>query len=192
MLHYCPQIWCSDNTDAIDRLYIQHGTSFGYPAVSVGSHVSICPNHQTGRTTPFETRGVVAAAGTFGYELDPAQLTGEERAAVKEQIAAYKADAALVRDGLYYRLSDPAKDVCCAWAFVAEDGSAARLSAVLREKHANEPAHYIRLRSLTPGARYRARETGRVYSADALMDAGRPLPLDCGEYGSFTLHLKRE
>lgn len=192
MLHYCPQIWCSDNTDAIDRLFIQHGTSFGYPAVSVGSHVSICPNHQTGRTTPFETRGAVAAAGTFGYELDPAQLTGEECAAVKTQIAAYKADAALVHDGFYYRLSDPAKDVCCAWVFVAEDGSEARLSAVLREKHANEPAHYIRLRGLTPGARYRARETGRVYSADALMDAGLPLPLDCREYGSFTLHLERE
>ena len=134
----------------------------------------------------------MAAAGTFGYELDPAQLTGEECAAVKTQIAAYKADAALVHDGFYYRLSDPAKDVCCAWVFVAEDGSEARLSAVLREKHANEPAHYIRLRGLTPGARYRARETGRVYSADALMDAGLPLPLDCREYGSFTLHLERE
>ena len=97
-----------------------------------------------------------------------------------------------MHDGLYYRLSDPAKDVCCAWAFVAEDGSEARLSAVLREKHANEPAHYIRLRGLTPGARYRSRESGRLYSADALMDAGLPLPLDCREYGSFTLHLVRE
>ena len=65
-----PQIWCSDNTDAIDRLKIQYGTSFGYPISAMGAHVSVCPNHQSGRITPFETRGTVASSGTFGYELD--------------------------------------------------------------------------------------------------------------------------
>ena len=192
MLYYCPQIWCSDNTDAIDRLVIQHGSSFGYPAAAVGAHVSICPNHQTGRTVPLSTRGIVAAAGTFGYELDPAQLTKAECEEVRRQIRAYCEDAPLVRGGLYYRLSDPAKDAWCAWSFVSEDGSSALLGAVLREKHANAPAQYLRLRGLVPGARYRARETGKAYPADALMDAGLPLPLDCAEYGGFTLHLERE
>lgn len=192
MLYYCPQIWCSDNTDAIDRLVIQHGSSFGYPAAAVGAHVSICPNHQTGRTVPLSTRGIVAAAGTFGYELDPAQLTEAECEEVRRQIRAYCEDAPLVRGGLYYRLSDPAKDAWCAWSFVSEDGSSVLLGAVLREKHANAPAQYLRLRGLVPGARYRARETGKIYPADALTDAGLPLPLDCAEYGGFTLHLERE
>lgn len=79
MLYYTPQIWCSDNTDAINRLEIQYGTSFGYPISAVGSHVSAVPNHQTGRITPFHTRGVVASAGSFGYELDPALLSDEEK-----------------------------------------------------------------------------------------------------------------
>ena len=192
MLYYCPQIWCSDNTDAIDRLVIQHGSSFGYPAAAVGAHVSICPNHQTGRTVPLSTRGIVAAAGTFGYELDPAQLTEAECEEVRRQIRAYCEDAPLVREGLYFRLSDPAKDAWCAWSFVSEDGSSVLLGAVLREKHANAPAQYLRLRGLVPGARYRARETGKIYPADALTDAGLPLPLDCAEYGGFTLHLERE
>ena len=77
MLYYSPQIWCSDNTDALDRISIQYGTSFGYPVSAVGSHVSAVPNHQTGRITPFHTRGVIAMAGTFGYELDPKQLSEE-------------------------------------------------------------------------------------------------------------------
>ena len=79
MLFYTPQIWCSDNTDAADRLRIQYGTSFFYPVSAVGSHVSAVPNHQTGRSTPLHTRGIVAMAGIFGYELDPAKLTEEEK-----------------------------------------------------------------------------------------------------------------
>lgn len=79
MLHYTSQIWCSDDTDTIERLKIQYGTSFAYPVSAVGSHVSACPNHQTGRFVPFETRAAVAMAGTFGYELDPAKLSEEEK-----------------------------------------------------------------------------------------------------------------
>lgn len=79
MLYYTPQIWCSDDTDAIERLDIQYGTSFCYPVSTMGAHVSACPNHQTGRSVPLSTRATVAMAGTFGYELDPAKLTSEER-----------------------------------------------------------------------------------------------------------------
>ena len=86
MLYYTPQIWCSDNTDAVDRVRIQYGTSFGYPVSAVGSHVSAVPNHQTGRKTSLHTRGVCAMAGTFGYELDPAKMTDEERKEIREQI----------------------------------------------------------------------------------------------------------
>ena len=85
MLYYSPQIWCSDNTDAMNRLDIQYGTSFFYPISSVGAHVSACPNHQTGRSVPLSTRADVALAGSFGYELDLRLLSDEEKAQVKEQ-----------------------------------------------------------------------------------------------------------
>ena len=191
MLYYSPQIWCSDNTDAVDRLSIQYGTSFGYPASAVGAHVSACPNHQTGRVTPMRTRGTVAAAGTFGFELDPAKLSGEERAEVRRMIADCIRDADLVREGLYYRLNDPARSPFCAWAFVAGDGSRALISAVLTEKHANMPALYVRPRGLTPGALYRDADRGSVYPADALTDTGFPLPADMAQYDSFVLRLER-
>ena len=191
MLYYCPQIWCSDNTDAIDRLRIQYGSSFGYPASAIGAHVSACPNHQTGRTTPLSTRAVVAAAGTFGYELDPAKLSEAERAEIRRQIETFREDAELVQQGLYYRLNAPEAALCCAWAFVAEDGTRAIISAVLQEKHANMPAVYVRPRGLTPGAFYRDRASGRVYPADALMDMGLPLPLTLGQYDSVVWRLER-
>ncbi len=136
-------------------------------------------------------RGAVAAAGTFGFELDPAKLSGEERAEVRRMIAEYIRDAELVREGLYYRLSDPAQSPFCAWAFVAEDGGRALISAVLREKHGNMPALYVRPRGLTPGALYRDADSGRVYPADALADAGFPLPPDLAQYDSFVLRLER-
>ena len=90
MLYYTPQIWCSDDTDAIERIRIHHGTSFCYPLCTVGSHVSAVPNHQTGRTVDFRTRGIVAMGGSFGYELDPGRLTDEEKAEVRDQVRTYK------------------------------------------------------------------------------------------------------
>ena len=90
MLYYTPQIWCSDNSDAIDRLRIQYGTSFGYPVSAMGAHVSAVPNHQTGRITPLHTRGVVAMSGTFGYELDLLKLTEEEKDEVRSQIGEFR------------------------------------------------------------------------------------------------------
>lgn len=191
MLYYSPQIWCSDNTDAIDRLRIQYGTSFGYPASTVGAHVSACPNHQTGRSVPIETRGAVAAAGAFGYELDPAKLSEEERRAVRRQIRAYREDAELIREGLYYRLSDPLTADCCAWAFVSEDGERAMITAVLQALHGFMPPPYIRPRGLTPGALYRDRESGRCYPADALMDTGLPLPQGLRQFESFVWRLEK-
>ena len=150
-----------------------------------------CPNHQTGRTVPIETRGAVAAAGTFGYELDPAKLSDEERSAVRKQIAAYREDADLIREGLYYRLSDPLTADCCAWAFVSDDGGHAMVTAVLQALHGYMPPMYLRLRGLTPGALYRDRESGRVYGAGALMDAGLPLPQGMRQFESFVWRLDK-
>lgn len=192
MLYYTPQIWTSDNTDAHDRVSIQHGTSFGYPASAMGSHVSVCPNHITGRVTPLETRGAVAmAGGGFGYELDLMKLSAEECAEVQEQVAAHAEVERLVREGLYYRLSDPATDALGAWEFVSEDGGEALISAVLLRLEGCGVVPYVVPRGLTPGARYRELETGAVYHADALMAMGLPLSSLRTPDASATLRLER-
>ena len=169
MLYYTPQIWCSDNTDAADRLRIQYGTSFFYPVSAVGSHVSAVPNHQTGRITSLHTRGVVAMAGTFGYELDPGKLTEEEKAEIREQVKAYKRAASLIQTGDYYRLSDPFRDTCAAWAFVSENRDRVLLNAVMTEIHGNMPVSYVRLKGLEPETLYRDTKTGETYYGSALM-----------------------
>ena len=107
MLYYTPQIWCSDNTDAIDRLRIQYGTSFCYPVAAMGAHVSAVPNGQTGRSVPIETRGVVAMSGTFGYEMDLGKCTQEEKETAARQVQQYKNWWWLIGEGDYYRLTDP-------------------------------------------------------------------------------------
>lgn len=191
MLYYTPQIWCSDNTDAIDRLQIQYGTSFGYPASSVGSHVSAVPNHQTGRVTPLRTRGVVAMAGTFGYELNPGSLMDFEKEQVKEQIREYKQYARLIQDGLYYRLTDPTRQPVGAWEFVAEDGSEVLFSAVMQEIHGNMPVTYVRMKGLPSGSLYQEVHTGKVYASDALMEVGVPLPEQMGEYRAYQMWFRR-
>ena len=191
MLYYTPQIWCSDNSDAIDRLTIQYGTSFGYPASSVGAHVSACPNHQTGRITPLKTRGIVAMSGTFGYELDPAKMSDEEKSEVRSQIAMFHEYAELVQSGTYYRLTDPQRDQACAWEFVSADRDEALVCAVIMQNHGNNPTQYIRPRGLTSGAVYEDSRTGRKYAADALMDMGFPLPLPAGDAEGYLFHLLR-
>ena len=189
MLYYTPQIWCSDNTDAVDRLRIQYGTSFLYPISAVGSHVSAVPNHQTGRMTSLHTRGVVAMAGTFGYELDPGKLTDREKEEVKEQVARFKGYADLVREGDYYRLSDPFRDSCGAWMFVSRDGAKALVNVVMLEVHGNMPVTYVRLKGLKPEAVYEDAESRRRYSGAALMNAGLPMPLRMGEYPAYQMEL---
>ena len=193
MLYYTPQIWCSDNTDAIERIRIQHGTSFGYPISAVGSHVSAAPNHQTGRVTELKTRGVVAMAGSFGYELDLSLLTEEEKAEVKEQIKDYKKYQALIYTGDYYRLHTPGKDTeIAAWVFVSQDRSEALLNIVSLDTHGNEPANYVRMRGLDPEKPYLCESTGKIYSGAALMYAGYPVPVVMGEYKTWQVHLTIE
>ena len=192
MLYYTPQIWCSDNTDALDRLRIQYGTSFFYPASTVGSHVSAVPNHQTGRSVSLHTRGVVAMAGTFGYELDPAKLSEEEKTVVREQIRQYKSWEMLIRGGNYYRLTNPFSDTCAAWMFVSEKKDRALVSVVMLEMHGNMTVSYVKMRGLEPQAVYRDAENGRRYFGADLMQAGLPMPVEFKEYPAYQIELIRE
>lgn len=192
MMYYTPQIWCSDNTDAIDRVRIQYGTSFLYPISTVGSHVSSVPNHQTGRSVSLRTRGVVAMAGTFGYELDLAKLTAEEKEEIQEQIKRYKNCAELIQEGVYYRLSDPFQESYAAWLFVAEDGKRALLNVVMLEIHGNMAVTYVRLKGLKPDMIYEDAATGDLYYGSALMEAGLPMPVQQGEYLTYQIELKEQ
>lgn len=214
MLCYFPQIWCSDDTDAIERLTIQHGTSFGYPVCTMGAHVSACPNHQTGRSTPIDTRAVVAMSGTFGYELDLNLLCEEECIAVMRQIRQFKAWNAMIRGGDYYRLTNPVRDCrYTAWQFVAAEGDETLLSLVETHPQANAPLIHVRLRGLEENAVYRIDEIGYYglqhacdggvagldhlregmrYSGSTLMYAGITLAQMAGDYPSVQIHLTRE
>lgn len=190
MMYYTPQIWCSDNTDAIDRLRIQYGTSFFYPISTVGSHVSAVPNHQTGRNVSLRTRAVTAMAGTFGYELDLEKLSVEEKEEIKEQIRQYKKYSELIQKGNYYRLSNPYQDAYAAWAFVSDNGEKVLLNVVMLECHGNMPVRYVKLKGLIWDGIYQDAETGRSYSGSALMQAGIPIPNRMGEYLSYQMELQ--
>ncbi len=189
MLYYSPQIWCSDNTDAIDRLKIQYGTSFGYPISTMGAHVSVCPNHQTGRTTPFETRAVVASAGTFGFELDLEHLTPEEKEMAKKQILEYKQIEHLVQTGDYYRLSNPFhNDDYVLWQFVSKDKKETIVNGVQLRNEPNPHIHLIYPEGLLAEEHYKDTATGAVYTGAALMKAGIPLPVGEGDYQPIKYH----
>ena len=193
MLYYTPQIWCSDNTDAIDRLRIQYGTSFCYPASAVGAHVSVAPNHQTGRVTPLETRGAVAMAGSFGYEMDLGKTSEEERDIIRRQTAFFKEHYSLIQQGDYYRLSDPFRDgPCTAWEQVSPDGREALVTVVTGSTHAAPPFLALRLKGLDPQAVYRINGGEGRYSGSALMEAGYPLPMLTGDYQSVQICLEAE
>ena len=192
MMYYTPQIWCSDNTDALDRLQIQYGTSFGYPVSAVGSHVSAVPNHQTGRITSLHTRGVVAMAGTFGYELNLGKLSQEEKEEIRSQVEEYRKFAPLIQTGLYYRLSDPVKEEYAAWAFISEDQKEVQLNVVMQEIHGNMTVNYVKLQGLKCSVVYRDTETGKVYNGAALMEAGIPMPVEMGEFKAYQMHLVAE
>lgn len=194
MLYYVPQIWCSDNTDAIERLEIQYGTSFGYPMSTVGAHVSIVPNHQTGRVTPIETRGTVALAGGFGFELDLNLLTEEETEKVRVLINNYKHDWKLIQQGRYYRLTEPGKGrMYMAWEYAEENAEEVLVGIVNVSTQYNQPPEYIRLRGLIENAEYICDETGKTYGGAALMRGGISIPdFRSGEYSSLLMRFRKK
>lgn len=174
MLYYSPQIWCSDDTDAIERLKIQHGTSMCYPCSAMGAHVSDCPNHTVGRNTSFKTRGHVAMVGTFGYELDVTRIPQEDRDAIPAQIEEFNKFNKLVRTGDHYRIGNMFEDnTWDAWEFVAKDKSEALFEFVQVLGRPNERSRRIKLKGLEADAYYyEENEPDKKISGAALMNAG--------------------
>jgi alpha-galactosidase len=202
MLAFAPQAWTSDDTDAIERLKIQWGTSLAYPLSSMGAHVAAVPNHQTGRITPLATRAAVAFFGVFGYELDPTVMSAEERRAVAEQVAFYKTHRDLFQRGRFVRLRSPFEDGGnqTAWAVVAPDAARAVVGCYLTLNRPVPAADRLRLRGLDPAKVYRVtgwpdddadalfRANSGLRGGDELMEVGLSLRADRHEadaWGDF-------
>ena len=188
MLYYSPQIWCSDDTDAVERLAIQEGTALLYPVSTIGAHVSVCPNHTVGRTTPFETRGDVALLGTFGYELDITKLTEEEKEQVKCQVAKYHKYNDLIREGDYYRLASAEENgYYDSWIISDKDRSRALVFYVQVRARANAKSRFVRLAGLDEKKRYAV--DGTVYAGSTLMQAGVRIPAEFGDFKSRLIEI---
>ena len=172
VLAYMPQIWTSDNSDAVARLKIQYATSMCYPVMSISSHVTASPNHQCGRLTSLKTRADVAHMGTFGYELDITKMTDEEFEEVKAQVALEKELQTLVRTGDLYRLVSPFDTNYCSWEIVSKDKKQVMLFACKVLAVAQSKNKLIKLRGLKPDAQYKNLATGKVYGGDMLMYKG--------------------
>ncbi len=193
MLYYSPQIWCSDDTDAIERLKIQEGTALIYPLSAMGAHVSDCPNHTVGRVTPFETRGNVALAGTFGYELDITKIPEADRKMIPEQTAMYHKYNDLVREGDYYRIASYAQnhEFDC-YEVVAKDKKEALVTFVQVLNRPNYHSRRIKLKGLLENTRYRIEGYDGIYYGDTLMNAGVNIKNMWGDFQSTLLHVTAE
>ncbi len=187
MLYYSPQIWCSDDTDAIERLEIQEGTALIYPLSVMGAHVSDVPNHACGRVTPFETRGNVALSGTFGYELDITKIPQEDRDMIPYQVQMYHKYNDLIREGDYYRIASARENhIYDCYMSVDKDKALALVTYVQVRSVPNVKTKKIRLQGLDPKGVYMVTEercnTGgstiqkRTYTGDLLMKAGLLIP----------------
>ena len=190
MLFYMPQTWTSDDTDAVERLKLQYGTSFVYPASSMGAHVSAVPNHQTGRTVPLKMRGDVALGGNFGFELDPGKLLPEELEEAKQMVSRVKSLRDLTRLGTFWRLLSPFEGQVTAWSFVSENRKEVLLCAYSALSVPNSAPTRVCLHGLIPEAGYKT-EDGRLFSGAALMYHGITLPLR-GDFSSTVLLLKAD
>lgn len=190
MLHYMPQTWTSDNTDAISRLRIQYGTSLVYPISSMGSHVSEVPNHQVGRTTPLETRGHVAMDGNLGYELDVTKLSDEEIRGIKDQVDLYKSMRQTIQYGDFYRLVSPFETSNYGSIHVNQTQDEAVFIYVHTLAEANGPFKAVKLLGLDPDKDYRIIETGDVFSGDSLMHIGLNVPFANHDFKSTLYRLE--
>ena len=193
MLYYSPQIWCSDDTDAVERLKIQEGTALMYPLSAMGAHISVCPNHTVGRNTPFETRGNVALAGTFGYELDITKIPQEDQEMIPQQVQMYHKYNDLVREGDYYRIASYREnhEFDC-YLVAAKDKKEALVTFVQVIGRPNYHSRCIRLQGLDPKMNYRIEGIDHVYGGDLLMNAGLQVENRWGDAQSKLYHLIAE
>ena len=196
MLYYSPQIWCSDDTDAVERLSIQAGTAMIYPLSAMGAHVSDCPNHAIGRVTPFETRGYVALAGTFGYELDVTKIPQEDRDMIPKQVAMYHQYNDLVRNGDYYRIAHYADNhYYDCYEVVAKDKSEALVTYIQVLNRPNYHSRRIHIPGLDPEKTYviaNAEDWPEIkqteYKGDTLHYAGINIPPLWGDFKGRLIH----
>lgn len=172
MLYYMPQIWCSDDTDAVERIFIQYGTSIVYPASTLSAHVSACPNHQVGRTTPFKMRGDVAMSGQFGYEMDLSVLSDEDFTAAREQVAFYKKYRRVIQYGDMYRLISPYENESkfAAWQFIKDQ--TVILNTFNIKGIPSASLKRVKLQGLDSDSVYVEESTGKEYSGEFLMNIG--------------------
>ena len=193
MLYYSPQIWCSDDTDAVERLKIQEGTALMYPLSAIGAHISVCPNHTVGRNTPFETRGNVALAGTFGYELDITKIPQEDQEMIPQQVQMYHKYNDLVREGDYYRIASYREnhEFDC-YLVAAKDKKEALVTFVQVIGRPNYHSRCICLQGLDPAMNYRIEGTDQVCGGDLLMNAGLQVENLWGDAQSKLYHLIAE
>jgi len=192
MLHYMPQTWTSDDTDAVCRCRIQYSTSLVFPPFAMGSHVSAVPNHQTGRVAPITTRGNVAMSGCFGYELDLNRLPEEDLKEVEKQIQRVKEYRQTLLYGEFHRLLSPYEGNDTAWITVAPDKNEAILMLARALALPGTYPPLVRLRGLDPAQTYRILETGETYGGDELMNIGLCIPLHWGDAASVSYTLKAE
>ncbi len=172
ILYYAPQGWASDDSDAVERLKIQYGTSFCYPISSIGSHVSVVPNHQVFRNTPLHTRANVAYFGTFGYELDLNKLSEKELQQVKQQVEFMKKYREVLQFGDFYRLCSPFEGNVTIWMVVNEERTLAIVGWYRILGGANQPYTRVRLQGLREEARYEIEGREGYYFGDELMNLG--------------------
>lgn len=200
MLYYSPQIWCSDDTDAIERLEIQEGTALMYPLSSMGAHVSVCPNHAVGRNTPFKTRGYVALAGTFGYELDITKLSEEDRKIIPQQIELYKKYSDIVRNGDYWRIASYSDnhDFDC-WACISKDKNKALITFVQVLNHPNFKTRFIKVNGICAESNYSVHYLDdEKYSkplelkGSTIINAGIPVSRDWGDFQGKLIFIEKK
>lgn len=190
MLYYSPQIWCSDDTDAIERLKIQEGTALIYPLSTMGAHVSDCPNHTVGRVTPFETRGYVALAGTFGYELDVTKIPESDREQIPAQVAMYHKYNDLVREGDYYRITSYAENhYFDCYGVVSKDKKEALYTYVQVLNRPNYHSRRIYLKGLAAEKYYAIEGEDGTWSGEQLMNAGLLVQNPFGDFKGKLIHL---
>ena len=194
VLAYMPQIWTSDNSDAISRLKIQYSTSMCYPLSTMGAHVSPVPNHQIGRVTSLKTRADVAFFGMFGYEFDIAQMSEEELEEIAQQTAFAKRIQPLIRDGVFYRLRSPYETNECIWQVASEEKDhvfmmACRVLSEVCNRRYLEPK--VCLRGLDAEALYEDVATGKRYSGSLLMNRGLVMDYATQDFATITMELKK-
>lgn len=192
MSFYMPQTWCSDNTDALDRQFIQYGASYLYPPSAITAHVSAIPNHQTGRNIPFHTRAAVASSANMGYELNILDLSSEEKEQVIKHIAIYKQEREFLFHGNFYRLCSPYNDNTCAWMICNPEKTRVIIYYFIREYTVSALSYYLKIPYLDPQKNYEEKNTGRCFTGEELQYAGIAVPPTNGDFPVIRLELNEK